>query len=123
MNEVLTFFHLPLNSSHHLKFSDMVCDSLNEQEGFSNFTWPFIRGALTLVAIHSRCFEVPVAGTKERKNYRQDLVQETEEQALMADGIAVFEGQQIYIAEAALVHEPKPEKKSKDKVCNGFSSL
>ncbi|KAF8944283.1 hypothetical protein BGZ47_004424 [Haplosporangium gracile] len=37
----------------------------------------------------------------------------------MADGIAVFEGQQIYIAEAVLVHEPKPEKKSKDKFKSG----
>ncbi|KAG0273083.1 hypothetical protein BGZ95_011113 [Linnemannia exigua] len=102
-------------SSHHLKFSDTVCEGLNEREEFSDFTWPFIRGALTLVGIRSRCFEIPVAGTKERKNYGRDLVQETEEQALMADGIAVFEGQQIYIAEAALVHDPKPEKKSKDK--------
>ncbi|KAF9576789.1 hypothetical protein EC968_003296 [Mortierella alpina] len=44
----------------------------------------------------------------------RDLAQETEEQALMADGIAVSEGQQICIAAAALVHDPKPEKKSKD---------
>lgn len=88
---------------------------LNEREGFGDFTWPFIRGALTLVGIRSRCFEIPVVGTKERKNYGRDHATETEEQACMADGVAVFEGHQIYIAEAALIHDPKLEKKSKDK--------
>ncbi|KAF9344268.1 hypothetical protein BGX26_004586, partial [Mortierella sp. AD094] len=100
---------------HHLKFTDEVCEDLNEREGFGDFTWPFIRGALTLIGIRSRCFEVPVIGTKERKNYGRDLVVETEEQACMADGTAVFEGHQIYIAEAALIHDPKLEKKPKDK--------
>ncbi|KAF9344452.1 hypothetical protein BGX26_004350, partial [Mortierella sp. AD094] len=53
--------------------------------------------------------------TKERKNFGRDLVVETEEQACMADGAAVFEGHQIYIAEAALIHDLKLEKKPKDK--------
>jgi len=44
---------------------------------------------------------------------RRELVQETEEQASVADGIEVSEGQQIYIAETALFHEPKSEKMSK----------
>ncbi|KAI1288882.1 hypothetical protein EDD11_009572, partial [Mortierella claussenii] len=37
------------NYSHHLKFSDEVSECLNEREGFGDFTWPFIRGALTMV--------------------------------------------------------------------------
>ncbi|GJJ74259.1 hypothetical protein EMPS_06617 [Entomortierella parvispora] len=53
------------NYSHHLKFSNEVCQSLNEREGFGDFTWPFIRGALTMVGIRSRQFEILV-GTKKR---------------------------------------------------------
>ncbi|KAF9548023.1 hypothetical protein EC957_007306 [Mortierella hygrophila] len=96
-------------------FSDQVSRNLNEREGFGDLTWPFIRGALTLVGIRSRCFEIPVAGTKERKNYGRDLSAETEEQASMADGVGLFEDHQIYIAEASLIHEPKQDKEFKDK--------
>ncbi|KAG9063135.1 hypothetical protein KI688_004735 [Linnemannia hyalina] len=92
-----------------------VSRNLNEREGFGDLTWPFIRGALTLVGIRSRCYEIPVAGTKERKNYGRDLSAETEEQASMADGVALFEDHQIYIAEASLIHEPKQDKEFKDK--------
>ncbi|KAG0324734.1 hypothetical protein BG004_003376, partial [Podila humilis] len=109
--------------SHYLKFSDEVCDNLSEREGFSDLTWPFIRGALTLVGIRSRCFEVPVVGTKERKNHGRDLVVETEEQASMADGVAISEGHQIYLAEAALIHDPKLDKGPKDKFKVVFQSL
>lgn len=63
----------------------------------------------------SRCFEIPVIGTKERKNYGRDFSSETEEQACMADGVATFDGHQIYIAEAALIHDPKLEKRPRDK--------
>jgi len=48
-----------------------------------------------------------VIGTKERKNYGWDLSMETEEQAAMADGVALFENHQIYMVEASLIHEPK----------------
>jgi len=104
-----------MSNSHHLKFSDEVSSNLNEWEGFGDLTWPFIRGALTLVGIRSRCFEIPVTGTKERKNYGQNLSVETEEQACMADGVTVFEDHQIYMAEASLIHEPKLDKEPKDK--------
>ncbi|KAF9277793.1 hypothetical protein BGZ74_003257, partial [Mortierella antarctica] len=96
-------------------FSDQVSEDVNEREGFGDLTWPFIRGALTLVGIRSRCFEIPVIGSKERKNYGRDLSVETEEQASMADGVALFENHQIYMAEASLIHEPKRDKESKDK--------
>jgi len=68
-----------------------------------------------MVGIRSRCFEVPVVGSKERKNHGRDLVLETEEQACLADGVALFDGHQIYVAEAALLHDPKLEKKLKDR--------
>ncbi|KAF8924077.1 hypothetical protein BGZ58_002188 [Dissophora ornata] len=101
--------------SHYLKFSDQVPRNINEREGFGDLTWPFIRGALTLANIPSRCFEIPVAGTKERKNFGRDLLVQTEEQALMADGVALFRDHQIYLAEASLIYEPKLDKEVKDK--------
>lgn len=115
MDCILTSVFVHVHSSHYLKFSDGVCDNLSEREGFSNLTWPFIRGALTLVGIRSRCFEVPVVGTMEKKNHGRDLVVETEEQASMADGVAISEGHQIYLAEAALIHDSKLDKGPKDK--------
>ncbi|KAK3805239.1 MAG: hypothetical protein JOS17DRAFT_781434 [Linnemannia elongata] len=101
--------------SHYLKFSDEVPRNINEREGFGDLTWPFIRGALTLADIPSRCFEIPVVGTKERKNHGRDLSVETEEQASMADGVALFGDHQIYLAEASLIYEPKLDKQIKDK--------
>lgn len=68
-----------------------------------------------MVGIRSRCFEIPVIGTKERKNFGRDFSAETEEQASMADGVALFENHQIYMAEASLIHEPKLDKEFKDK--------
>ncbi|CAO3572332.1 unnamed protein product [Mortierella alpina] len=103
------------NYSHYLTFSDHVPRNINEREGFGDLTWPFIRGALTLVNIPSRCFEIPVIGTKDRKNYGRDHSVETEEQASMADGVAFFEDHQIYLAEASLMHEAKLDKQVKDK--------
>ncbi|KAG0350978.1 hypothetical protein BG005_009511 [Podila minutissima] len=51
----------------------------------------------------------------EKKNHGRDLVVETEEQASMADGVAISEGHQIYLAEAALIHDSKLDKGPKDK--------
>lgn len=117
-NEVIVDYlrDITYHYSHYLKFSDEVPRSVNEREGFGDLTWPFIRGALTLANIQSRCFEIPVVGTKERKNHGRDLSVETEEQASMADGVALFGDHQIYLAEASLIHEPNLDKQVKDKV-------
>ncbi|KAG0044843.1 hypothetical protein BGZ89_005908, partial [Linnemannia elongata] len=101
--------------SHYLEYLDEVPRTINEREGFGDLTWPFIRGALKLVKIPSRCFEIPVIGTKERRNTGRDLSVETEEQAPMADGVALFEDHQIYLAEASTIYEAKLEKEAKDK--------
>jgi hypothetical protein len=102
-------------SSHYLESYEEVSRNINEREGFGDLTWPFIRGALKLVKIQSRCFEIPVIGTKERRNIGRDLYVETEEQAPMADGVALFGDHQIYLAEASLIYEPKLDKEVKDK--------
>ncbi|KAF9078913.1 hypothetical protein BGX23_005797, partial [Mortierella sp. AD031] len=101
--------------SHYLESHDEVPRNINEREGFGDLTWPFIRGALKLVEITSRCFEIPVIGTKERNNIGRDLSVETEEQVPMADGVALFGDYQIYLAEASLIYEPKLDKQVKDK--------
>ncbi|KAF9972830.1 hypothetical protein BGZ75_001357, partial [Mortierella antarctica] len=106
---------ITFNYSHYFDFHDEVPRTINEREGFGDLTWPFIRAALKLVKIQSRCFEIPVIGTKERKNTGRDLSVVTEEQALMADGVAVFEDHQIYLAEVSTIYDAKLEKEAKDK--------
>ncbi|KAI8606744.1 hypothetical protein EDD21DRAFT_360324 [Dissophora ornata] len=76
-------------------YDDVVKALRKENTNEPIVDWPFIRGALTLANIPSRCFEIPVAGTKERKNFGRDLLVQTEEQALMADGVALFRDHQI----------------------------
>ncbi|KAF9084065.1 hypothetical protein BGX29_002763, partial [Mortierella sp. GBA35] len=51
----------------------------------------------------------------ERKNIGRDLSVETEEQAPMADGVALLGGHQIYLAEVSLIYEPKLDKQAKDR--------
>ncbi|KAF9306900.1 hypothetical protein BG003_000850, partial [Podila horticola] len=51
----------------------------------------------------------------EQENLGRDLSVETEVQACMADAVAILEGQQIYLAEAALIHDPKLDKEPQDK--------
>lgn len=45
-----------------------------------------------------------------RKNEMRDLMTEAKEFSQLADGVGICDGQQIYIAEAGLLHNPKPEK-------------
>ncbi|KAG0048478.1 hypothetical protein BGZ83_006565 [Gryganskiella cystojenkinii] len=107
--------NITYNYSNYLMFSDEVPRDLNEREGFGDLTWPFIRGALNLVGIRSRHFEVPVEGTKRRKNYGRHLMEEMEELGPMADGVGIFDDHQIYLAEASLIHDPRLEKEPRDK--------
>lgn len=102
-------------SSHYFRTCNEIPRTINEREGFGFITWPFIQGALSLLNIPTRCFEIPVIGTKERKNHGLDLFVETEEQASMADGVALFGDHQIFLAEASLIYEPKLDKQVKDK--------
>ncbi|KAI1300411.1 hypothetical protein EDD11_006201 [Mortierella claussenii] len=109
------FRNITYSYSNYLTFSDEVPRDINEREGFGDLTWPFIRGALMLVGIRSRHFEIPVEGTKQRKNYGKHLMEEAEEQGSMADGVGLYEDHQIYIAEASTIHDPRLDKELKDK--------
>ncbi|KAI7832358.1 hypothetical protein BC939DRAFT_498441 [Gamsiella multidivaricata] len=94
--------------------ADTIPKDVNERGGFGDFTWSFIRGALTLVRIESRHFESPVTGIKDRKNFGRDPLVDAEEQAHMADGVAFVRTHQLYLAEATLVYDGKAEKRCKD---------
>ncbi|KAF9919045.1 hypothetical protein FBU30_011181 [Linnemannia zychae] len=112
---VMFLENVAFSYSHYFTFSDELPHTLGEREGFGFLTWTFIRGALTLVGIPSRCFELPIVGSKERKNHGRDLSVEAEVQASMADAVALSEGHQIYLAEAGLIHNPKLDKEPQDK--------
>ncbi|KAG0323620.1 hypothetical protein BGZ99_002675 [Dissophora globulifera] len=87
---------------------------INEREGFADLTWTFIRGALALAGIESRHFEVMVIGVDERKNADRNLLVETKEHAYLADGVGLHRGHQLYLAESALLHSPRAEKRLQD---------
>ncbi|KAF9353131.1 hypothetical protein BGX26_009085 [Mortierella sp. AD094] len=96
--------------SHYLKFSSEVPDNMNERERFYDLTWTFIRGALTLADISSRCFEVRLTGIGEGKDAYEDFLGTSEEQRFMADGVESHNDDQIYIAEAKQTYTPEEEK-------------
>ncbi|KAF9924794.1 hypothetical protein FBU30_005286 [Linnemannia zychae] len=88
--------------------------NMNEREAFISFAWTFIRGAFTLTNIETRSLEVLITGVEERKNHGLDLRLETKQAGKFADGTGFSGANQIYLAEAVLLHEPKPEKLKED---------
>ncbi|KAF9173920.1 hypothetical protein BGX21_011263 [Mortierella sp. AD011] len=96
--------------SHYLKFGSEVPDSMNERERFYDLTWTFIRGALTLAGIGSRCFEVQLTGIGEEMDTCEDYFGASDEQKFMADGSESHNDDQIYIAEAKQTYTPEEEK-------------
>jgi hypothetical protein len=97
-----------------LIFHTEIPSSLNEREGFSDLTWSFIRGALTLVNIESRHLEVSVKGVDENRNMDRNLLVETKEFGCYADGIGLYKGEQVYLAESSLIYQAKAEKRLQD---------
>ncbi|KAG0247445.1 hypothetical protein BG011_001470, partial [Mortierella polycephala] len=86
----------------------------NEREAFTNLTWSFVRGALTMPKIESRSLEVLITGVSQRKNQNKDLLQGNKEIGQYADGITFFGESQVYLAEASAIHQPKAEKLQQD---------
>ncbi|KAF9175966.1 hypothetical protein BGX20_006062 [Mortierella sp. AD010] len=118
MNEDLTdpvvFYLMSIIIAHYFKFHNRIPQDLNEREAFVSFTWCFIRGALTMMNIESRSLEVLITGVEERKNNSKDPRFETKVSGQYADGIGFKEANQIYLAEAARLHQPKEEKLPED---------
>ncbi|KAG0196459.1 hypothetical protein BGX33_001628 [Mortierella sp. NVP41] len=100
--------------SHYFAFHSELHQDLNEREAFIGFAWSFIRGALTLTNIETRSLEVLITGVEERKNQNLDLRLDVKQTGQFADGVGFSGANQIYLAEASTLHQPKTEKLKED---------
>ncbi|KAG0306168.1 hypothetical protein BGZ99_001831 [Dissophora globulifera] len=98
---------------HHFSFGDVISDKVNEREAFIDTTWNFVRTALTIARIPTRMMEIQIDGNKDRK---AEAKQKGSRQstARKADGVGIYEGKQIYIAEAAQLYRATLDKKDDD---------
>lgn len=87
---------------------------MNEREAFSSFAWTFIRGALTMTKIETRSLEVLIIGVEERKNQNLDHRHDVKQIGQFVDGVGFSGTNQIYLAEASTLHQPKAEKLKED---------
>ncbi|KAF9415395.1 hypothetical protein BGZ76_004802 [Entomortierella beljakovae] len=99
---------------HYFEFHSEIPSDLNEREGFVTCAWSFIRGALTMAKVETRSLEVLVTGVEERKNVGRDLRFEPKITGQFADGIGFCGSNQVYLAEASLLHSAKADKKLGD---------
>ncbi|KAI8361539.1 hypothetical protein B0O80DRAFT_437850 [Mortierella sp. GBAus27b] len=97
---------------HHFTFGNAVSRDVNEREAFVDCTWCFIRGALTIAKIPSRMLEVQIDGNKDRKEETKNGARQSTPRK--ADGVGLFNSNQIYVAEAARVYGAALDKKSDD---------
>ncbi|KAF9123438.1 hypothetical protein BGW39_008969 [Mortierella sp. 14UC] len=80
----------------YFRFHDAIPENISEREGFTGLTWSFIQTPLTLYGLQSRYLE----DVKEIGQY--------------ADAVAIHNNLQLLLAEAALIHYPKLEKRRQD---------
>ncbi|KAF9355114.1 hypothetical protein BGX34_010643 [Mortierella sp. NVP85] len=99
---------------HYLKHRDEIPQDLNERDAFVHLTWSFIRGAMTVVGIESRSLEVLIVGVRERMNHGRDPISDTKEIGQFADGIALYGKDQLFLAEASCLFQPKVDKRWQD---------
>ncbi|KAG0249071.1 hypothetical protein DFQ27_000379, partial [Actinomortierella ambigua] len=73
---------------------------VNKREASVDTTWSFVRTASTIAGIPTRIMEIQIDGHRGRKAEanQKDGRQST---ARKADGIGLYQDQQIYVAEAA----------------------
>ncbi|ORZ15579.1 hypothetical protein BCR41DRAFT_354103 [Lobosporangium transversale] len=114
LDPLVTYCSAVLRSyMHHFTFSSTVRKDINEREAFVDFTWCFIRSALTIAKIPSRMLEVQMDGSKDRKveTKHKGTRQNTPRRA---DGVGLYNDNQIYVAEAGQVYGATLEKKEED---------
>ncbi|KAF9915842.1 hypothetical protein BX616_005239, partial [Lobosporangium transversale] len=114
LDPLVTYCSAVLRSyMHHFTFSSTVRKDINEREAFVDFTWCFIRSALTIAKIPSRMLEVQMDGSKDRKveTKQKGTRQNTPRRV---DGVGLYNDNQIYIAEAGQVYGATLEKKEED---------
>ncbi|KAG0286046.1 hypothetical protein BGZ97_007569, partial [Linnemannia gamsii] len=100
-------FSVVMAYSHYFDFHSEIPKDLNEREGFTDLTWSFIRGALTMNKIESRHLEVLVTGVQDRKNHDRDPFFDTMEVGQYCDGLAFSGRDQIFLAEASQIYNTK----------------
>ncbi|KAF9343691.1 hypothetical protein BGX26_005349 [Mortierella sp. AD094] len=98
---------------HYFSFYSTIPTDLSEREGFVDMPWTFIRGALTLAKIKTRMLEVAIERNRERKNEGK-LPKEHQDIARKADGVGLLRGNQIYVAESALIYNATHDKAHED---------
>ncbi|KAG0244083.1 hypothetical protein BGX31_009881 [Mortierella sp. GBA43] len=98
--------------SHYFTFHSEVPKDLNEREGFTDLTWSFIREALTMNNIESRHLEVLVTGVQDRKNHDRNPFLDATNVGQHCDGLAFSGNDQIFLAEASQIQNPKADKRS-----------
>ncbi|KAG9319311.1 hypothetical protein KVV02_000727 [Mortierella alpina] len=113
---VFYLISIVVSYSHYFAFHSELPQDLNEREAFIGFAWSFIRGALTLTSIETRSLEVLITGVEERKNQNLDLRLDVKQTGQFADGVGFSGSNQIYLAEASTLHQPKAEKLKEDEV-------
>ncbi|KAK3811925.1 MAG: hypothetical protein J3Q66DRAFT_49613 [Benniella sp.] len=98
----------------YFQFHDEVPENINEREGFVGLTWTFMQTPLTMYEIESRYMDILITAVEERRNQDKDLLYEMKETGQFADAVAIRGNQQLLLAEAALIHNPKLEKRLQD---------
>ncbi|KAG0215006.1 hypothetical protein BGX33_001621 [Mortierella sp. NVP41] len=98
----------------YFHFHDEIPENINEREGFTGLTWSFMQTPLTLYGIQSRYLEVLITAVEGRKNQDKDPLLEVKEIGQYADAVAIYNNQQLLLAEAALIHYPTFEKRRQD---------
>ncbi|KAK3842723.1 MAG: hypothetical protein J3R72DRAFT_125736 [Linnemannia gamsii] len=98
----------------YFQFYDDIPENINEREGFTGLTWSFLQTPLTLYGLQSRYLEVLITAVEGRKNQDKDHLQDVKEIGQYADAVALHNNQQLLLAEAALIHNPKLEKRRQD---------
>ncbi|KAF9410343.1 hypothetical protein BGZ94_001674 [Podila epigama] len=106
--------HDPVVGQNYFIFHDDIPTTLNEREGFIDFTWAFIRGGMTLARVETRSLEVLIAGVQERKNQDKDPWSEAKQVGHFADGAAFHGSSQLYLSEASAIHNVKNDKRVRD---------
>ncbi|KAG0233795.1 hypothetical protein BGW42_007166 [Actinomortierella wolfii] len=98
----------------YFQFHEEIPENINEREGFSGLTWSFMQTLLTLYGIQSRYLEVLTTAVVGRKNEDKDPLLDAKEIGQYADAVAVYNNQQLLLAEASLIHFPKLDKGRRD---------
>ncbi|KAF9574250.1 hypothetical protein EC968_007174 [Mortierella alpina] len=98
------------NYERYFKHHEDIANNMNEREGWGNITWPIISGALDVLDIKTRSFEVRVEGNQITRHFEEKGAKNR----IMADGIGLSGSTQLYVAEASKLSDAELGKKDKD---------